>query len=297
MGRRSSSLCSLHSYKGKNLLENHAKRLKVKKETLLNNLKYDSRKTPFDQPSKNQVKTSNINFQEQINDIIELKAKKKMEWKKFESLCNQSLSTYIKEKEARKEIHRARQKERQKKSLSRQSSARTFLHSRCQSRPRSRVCVEAWSEMGRLTKENMFETPKDRADTVDSIKSRHQNWSTESGTQDPLDIDSRPLEVDITPWNQSSFLFDHVKTADKFDSRPNTTDGQSQSQLNQRMKDLIQIENIKTTFTNQGMYISRAKLERGLLVPDCKSVLQKTKKKKKKKKKREKKKKKKKKKK
>merc|ERR1712048_850577 len=168
--------------------------------------------------------------------------------------------------------------ERQKKSLSRQSSARTFLHSRCQSRPRSRVCVEAWSEMGRLTKENMFETPKDRADTVDSIKSRHQNWSTESGTQDPLDIDSRPLEVDITPWNQSSFLFDHVKTADKFDSRPNTTDGQSQSQLNQRMKDLIQIENIKTTFTNQGMYISRAKLERGLLVPDCKSVLQKTKK-------------------
>lgn len=200
-----------------------------------------------------------------------------MEWNKFESLCNQSLSTYIKEKEERKEISRDRQRERQKKSLSRQSSARTFLHSRCQSRPRSRVCVEAWSEMGRLTKENMFDTPKDRADTVDSIKSRHQNWSTESGTQDPLDIDSRPLEVDITPWNQSSFLFDNVKT-EKFNSRPNTTDGQSQSQQNQRMKDLIQIENIKAMFTNQGMYISRAQLERGLLVPDCKSVARRAKK-------------------
>jgi len=269
--RRSASLCSLHSFKGKNLLENHAKRLNVDKNILIKNLKYDSRKTPFDEPSSKNIRRNNINFKEQINDIIRIKAKKKIEWQKFESLCDQSLSIYLQEKEERKEQFRRKQEQR-KKSNTRQSSARTYLHSRSQSRPPSRVCVEAWSEMGKLTKENLFTQTKDRADTVDSIKSRHQNWSTESGTQDPLDIGSRPLEVDITPWKSS--LLD--KTVD-FSPGPSSHEDMYFSKQNERMKDLIQIENIKTMFTNHGMYISRSQLERGLLVPDCEPIARKTK--------------------
>merc|ERR1719229_631171 len=101
----------------------------------------------------------------------------------------------------------------------------------------------------------MFEMPKERADTVDSIKSRHQNWSTESGVQDPLDIDARPLEVDITPWNPATLLVNSDNSTND-DFRPKSGNSIDEDFTGkQRMDDLIQVESIKTLFTINGMYI------------------------------------------